>query len=753
MSVGDFIGHYQLVEKIGEGGMGVVYKALDERLDREVAVKVLPERFSADRERLARFEREARAAAAVDHPNILAVHELGHDDDLVFIVTELLAGEPLSEVVGDATIPLPRAVEYGEQVALGLAAAHDRGVVHRDLKPDNIFITSDGRVKILDFGLAKLAERGETGESENAAATASLATSPGQLLGTVGYMSPEQVRAEAADARSDIFALGCVLYEMVLGRPPFRRETAVETMTAILREQPDELPVSGIVVPSKLGSIIDRCLEKRPERRFQSAHDLAFALRQVRDAEPPAARTDAGSESTSSIAVLPFANLSAEEEQEYFCDGMAEEIINALTRIEDLRVVARTSSFAFKNTNEDIREIGTRLGVDKVLEGSVRKAGDRLRITAQLINVADGYHLWSERFDRRLEDVFAIQDEIASAIVDRLAVDLGGTGRTAIAARPAYDLDAYNLYLKGLHHWNGLTPESYQRSRECYLEAIRIDPECAPAYAGLAIWHISRVYWADERPLEVAETALQYAEKAQSIDDNLPEPYAVIANRQSLIHWEWESGERSLLRAAELGPNVSTIHQNLAAFYVIRRRFDEAILEARLAQRLDPLSVTTNAWCGAWLAYAGRYEEGVAEIQKVIEMDPGQWLPHHQLGDAQLAGGGDIENARIAAERAVELSGGVTVAVAQLAMLSYLTGRTDRGDEHLATLEERSRDTYIRPTFFTRIHLARGEIDTAVDHMNQAVKDHDPWIVFHRFCERVLPSDPRIDAVLESIGL
>jgi serine/threonine protein kinase len=751
--VGQHIGRYEILARLGAGGMGEVFRARDTDLDREVAVKVLPDEVAQDRDRLRRFEQEARATAAVDHPNILAIHEFGAHEGRPFIVTELLDGESLRQTVQAGPLPPSKAIDIGVQIAEGLAAAHERGIVHRDLKPDNIFIASAGRVKILDFGLAKLAEPREGADSPTDAMTASLGTTPGAVLGTVGYMAPEQVRGETADARSDLFALGCVVYEMASGRSPFRRDTKADTMSAILNEHPDELAASGAAVPTELDRIVARCLEKRPEQRFQTAHDLAFALRELQRSGRFAVQPEPASETRPSIAVLPFANLSADPEQEYFCDGMAEEIINALTRIEGLRVVARTSSFAFKDTTEDIRDIGSKLGVGKILEGSVRKAGDRLRITAQLINVDDGYHLWSERFDRQLEDVFAIQDDISLAIVDGLEVDLATGERDAVVKRYTDNLDAYNLYLKGIHHWNQLTPDSYRRSLECFQEAIELDPGFAPAHVGLGIWHISQCFWGELSPAEGVPKGLEAVHTALEIDDAIPDAHNVLGVVQAWFERDWVAGERSLRRAIELGPNVAWNHLNLAGYFIIRRRFEDVIPELRLAQRLDPLSVPNNAWAGAWLAFAGRYDEGVAELKKFIEMEPNQWLPHEQLSEVYLFCGSRTDEALAEAQEAFDLSGGVTAAVRQLAVACYLAGRTARGDELLNMLEARSHQTYVPPMYLAWIHLARGDLDAAVRLVDEALKHNDGWITFHRYFSPPLPGDPRIDARLAEIGL
>jgi len=752
--IGATLGHYRIVEKIGEGGMGVVYRAHDKRLDRDVAVKVLHEAVAQDADRLSRFEREAKAVAKLDHPNILAIHELGAHEGSSFIVTELLDGESLGGRIPPGGMGWQRVAEIGAAIADGLAAAHGKGVVHRDLKPDNIFITSDGRVKILDFGLAQMMDPVEE-EAETATMTPA-GTVAGTVMGTMGYMSPEQLRGEQSDARSDIFALGCVLYEMLSGETPFLRNSTAETSAAILMEEPPPLPASGVAVPVQIEHIARRCLEKIPEARFQSARDLAFALQQLTStqvpAPTPARLQEADSDAKPSIAVLPFGNLSADPEQEYFCDGMAEEIINALAHLDGLRVVARTSSFAFKGKHQDIREIGDALDVTAVLEGSIRKAGDRLRITAQLINVADGYHLWSERFDRTLEDVFTIQDEISMAIVDKLKVELLGREREGILKKYTNNLDAYNAYLMGLNQWNRLTPEGYEQSLQCYQEAIRLDDGFAPAYAQLAIWHLSQAFWGTLSPIEALPMAIEMAERALAIDDTISEAHGFIGVLHAFFERDQEAGERSLRRAVELGPNIAVNYSNLAALLTAQGRSHDAIEAAKTSQRLDPLSPTTNAWACWWIGLGGRLEEAIADLEKMIELDPNHWLPHHVLGDLYSRAGRPDE-AIAAGTHAVALSGGTSIAVTQLSYLSYLGGAIEQANEHLEKLKKRSQEAYVPPTFFSWIHWARGEGAEALQWMEEAARINDPWLAFHRIMEPLFPTDPSIEVALQQHGV
>lgn len=749
--IGRTLGRYEVLGPLGAGSMGEVYRARDQRLDREVAIKVLPAAVAGDVDRLARFEREAKALARLSHPNILTIHDFGREDETSFVVTELLEGETLRAQIRRGALPWRRAVELAAAIADGLAAAHAHNITHRDLKPANLFLTSDGRVKILDFGLAKVRE--EVVADIETLTPGAPVTIAGTILGTVGYMAPEQVRGEPADARSDVFAFGCVLYELVSGKRAFTGKTEVDVLSAILMSTPGPLIESVPAVPAPLSGIVERCLEKNPQQRFQSTEDLGFALRSLLTPESVTSGEKARDDESPSVAVLPFANLSADPEQEYFCDGMAEEIINALAQVTGLRVVARTSAFAFKDQAADIREIGAKLDVGTVLEGSVRKSGDRLRITAQLINVTDGYHLWSERFDRRLEDVFEIQDEISLAIVEKLEVELLGKEQEAVVKRHTENLDAYNAYLQAWFHWNELTPAGYQRSRECFEEAARIDPDYARAYAGLAVWYVSQSWWAELSPQDALAAATPLVQRALELDDTIPEAHGLFGVAWGFFRRQWDAAEKSLVRAVELGPNMAEVHGNYGAFLLVKGRFDEALAEVKLAQRLDPLSPTWSTWTCTWLAFAGERDEGLAGLEKVAAMHPHHWMPHYYLS-VLYAQAARLEEARVEAETAVELAGSVSITVAQLAQVCFLVGDKDRGDDHFELLRQRARASYVPPTFLAWIHLARGEADDAFEHLQEAVRGNDPWLIFHRFVSPELrPADARIEALLEGLGL
>jgi non-specific serine/threonine protein kinase len=571
------LGPYVVVAPLGAGGMGEVYRARDPRLRREVAIKVLPAAVAGDAARLERFATEARAAAALNHPNILSVHDVSAEGT-PFVVFELLEGETLRERAGQIS---PRqAVDYAVQIARGLAAAHDRGVTHRDLKPDNVFVTRDGQVKILDFGLARLAEPPEA--SALSAAPTREQTTPGTVIGTTGYMAPEQVRGMPADHRADIFALGVLLYEMLTGQRAFQRHSTAETQAAVLRDDPPPTPPGRPLAPA-LDRLVRRCLAKRPEDRFQSARDLVFALEAVGSGSDPAAPS---SESlVPSIAVLPFVDMSPARDQDYFCEGLADELINALTRLQGVRVTARTSSFQFRGTAVDVRTIGERLNVRTVLEGSVRKAGDRLRIMVQLVSAAGGYHLWSERYDRELKDVFAIQDEIAESVARALSVVLSEKERDALQRRPTSSLEAYEFYLKGRRSLAQLSVD-LRFAPPLFRRAIELDPRFALAYAGLAEASFWLYSWWGGNPDD-----LRQADEASR-------------------------------RALELGPELAEVHVARGAALTLSRRYDEAAVEFDAAIRLNPRLWNTYYLFGRMRFAQGQFDDAERLWRKGIEVGP-----------------------------------------------------------------------------------------------------------------------------------
>jgi serine/threonine protein kinase/tetratricopeptide (TPR) repeat protein len=519
--IGQTISHYRIVEKLGAGGMGEVYRAHDERLGRDVAVKVLPRDVSDDVVRLARFDREARTLAALSHSNILAIFDVGTQGGVAYLVTELLEGETLRQRLTRERLPWRKSIEIGSSIADGLAAAHGKGIIHRDIKPENVFLTGDGRVKVLDFGLARLEE--SRAAAEVTATVSDPGTAAGAVLGTLGYMAPEQVRGQVADARSDIFTLGCLLYEMLAGKRAFARHTAAETMAAILKDPTPEVNISGVEVSLELNRIVAHCLEKNPGERFQSASDLAFHLRSLLSgaatSRPDPGKLDSVARpATPSIAVLSFANLSSDSEQEYFCDGMTEEIITALSKIRGLRVISRNSSMTLKGTRKTMREIGELLNVEQVLEGSVRKAGNNLRITAQLIDAATDAHLWAERYVGTLDDVFDIQEKVALSIADALRLELSPAEQQQLTDRQVSDARVLDCYHRARHELLFFTRDSYEKAKRLLQQGLETLGEHPLLYLGLALAHFFALEAFLEPHDKGLEVATEYTRRVQELD-------------------------------------------------------------------------------------------------------------------------------------------------------------------------------------------------------------------------------------------
>ena len=614
--------------------MGEVFRARDDRLKREVAVKVLPvEPSSANA--VARFEQEARVVAALTHPAILQIYDVGRAGDVSYIVMELLEGETLRIRLAEGSVPVSAAVDWARQIAEGLAAAHEKGVIHRDLKPENLFVTRDGRVKILDFGLAARREPAFS-PAESQAPTMTVQTEPGTVLGTPGYMSPEQIRGEVADARSDIFSLGTVMYEMLSGRRPFQRDSVAETLVAILRDDPLRLTESGRNLPPGLVRLVLHCLEKKPDLRFQSARDLAFGLEAVLGGA-------GGFEDTAtapSIAVLPLADMSPQHDQDYFCEGMAEELIDALARIEGIRVASRTSSFQFKGTAADIAAIGERLRVRTVLEGSLRKAEDRLRITIQLVNVADGYHLWSGRFDRKLEDVFAIQEEIATQVVQALRVVLTESEKRKLARPRTARVEAYDFYLRGRQRFHRLTRADLAAARQFFDEAVDIDPEFAAAHAGISdvsAW--LHLWWGGrEEDLHRAEEA---GMRALALDPELAEAHVAMGNVafQRKNHAE---AEREFRTAIRLNPRLYDTYNFFARLRVDQGKLEQAAELFEKAAAVQPEDYQAPLILGWIYKKLGREEDRNRILNRGLEAAR-QWLRLHPDDNrARYLGGGAL---------------------------------------------------------------------------------------------------------------
>jgi non-specific serine/threonine protein kinase len=668
IQTGSAVGHYTILGFLAAGGMGEVYRARDPRLGRDVAIKVLGSAPDADR--LARFEREARAAAILAHPNILTIFDIGTHDGLPFLVTELLEGETLRARLASGPLAPRVAVETALQLVRGVAAAHALKIVHRDLKPENLFLTRDGTLKILDFGLAKLKPETFAGGD-----TLTLdATAAGTIVGTPAYMAPEQLRGDPTDERADLFSVGAIVYEMLAGRGPHRKPSVAETVGAILHEPPAPIEMRGDLPPT-LQRVILRCLEKDPSERFQSARDLVFALEMLHGElrRPPAAggvvgapgaavtsasAKGAAADAPTSIAVLPFADMSPARDQDYLCEGIAEELINSLTHVEGLRVAARSSSFQFRTSAVDIQAVGARLGVAAVLEGSVRKAGDRLRVTVQLVDVANGYHRWSQRYDRSLEDVFAIQDEIAESVATALRGILTAREKKALR-RPETAIEVYEYFLRGRRLLHRFNRASLQEARRMFERAIELDQGYGPAHAGLAEVHSSLFEWwgGTSDDFDTADRASRKAlELAPHSDEAQTSRGAVLAARR-----KYEEAEKEFQKAIEINPNSFDAHYHYARTAFAWGRVERSAELFQKAAEVRQEDFQSMILLGQSLRVLGKSEEalkagreGVRRAERQLELDPAD-ARALSLGANALDDIGERERALQWSRRALEL--------------------------------------------------------------------------------------------------
>ena len=691
--------------------MGEVHKAIDTRLGRTVAIKLL---FDTHTDR---FEREARAIAALNHPHICTLYDVGPD----YLVMEYIEGIPL-----EGPLPAKEAARMALEIAGALEAAHAEGIVHRDLKPANILVTRSG-VKLLDFGLAKV-------QPAAAAEGTVTQTQAGTILGSAGYMSPEQVRGQPADARSDIFSFGVVLYEMLSGRRAFDRGNAVSTMAAILHTEP-----GPIEAPPELASVMARCLRKSPSERFQNMAEVITAL------EVP--EQDPGPNKDSCIAVLPFANMSGDKDNEYFSDGLAEEILNALTKLPELRVVARTSAFAFRGKDQDIRGIGETLGATHVLEGSVRKAGNRVRVTAQLIGIRDGCHLWSERYDREMTDIFAIQDEISEAIVNVLKLKLARTVRRPVA--PA----AFEAYLRGRYFWNKRTESDLNRSIEYFNQALALDPGYALAHAGLADAFIVLGVFGLRAPSDAYPKAKAAALRAIDFDATLAEAYDSLGHVKAALDWDLPGAEQDYKRALELNPNYPSAGRGYGYILSLMQRHEEALAQLKGARDLDPLSMSVNAFLGLVSMKARRYDQGIAASRVAVELDPNNPQGHWILARA-LDAANQLPEALAEAEKAASLSGGSQPYNGHLGYAYARIGDRDRALEIVRKMQELAKTRYISAYYLALIYATLGEPDLALASLEKAYEERDTRLleVFDPAFD-ILRSDVRFQDLVRRIGL
>ena len=707
---GSRLGQYEIVSPIGAGGMGEVYKAQDTRLKRLVALKLLPPELTRDETAKQRFLQEAQAASALDHPNICTIHEINETPDgQLYLVMAYYEGETLKEKIERGPLPLDEAVDIAIQVGQGLAEAHAAGIVHRDIKPANVMLPKGAPVKIVDFGLAKLA--GQVG-----------LTQTGKALGTVAYMSPEQARGQEVDHRTDLWSLGVVLYEMLTGQPPFQGDNLLAISNAILQRQP--VALSG--TSSSAQGVVTRALTKNSAERYQAVADLLGDLRKaaVKSGESV---TAAAEQDVPSIAVLPFADMSPQKDQDYFCEGMSEEIINALTKLEGLKVTSRTSAFQFKGQAQDIRRIGEVLNVKTVLEGSVRTAGNRLRVTTQLINIADGYQVWSERYDRQMEDVFDIQDEISHAIAQALTSRLVGGAGVPKVDRHTEDLDAYHLYLQGRHHWFSRDRGGLNRALRCFEQAVEKDPAYALAHAGAAqVYVIFGLY--GFMPPKAAFPRAKAAVKRALVDGtDVADAHLALGMIQFLFDWDWEGSDQEYLRATTLDPANALAFSWHGIYLTVVGRYREALAAATKARDLDPLSPYTNSIVGLVHFLGRQHRQGLDVSQKVLDQDPNFMVALWTC--AYCCAALSMHDEAVAhLQKAVNLTDRLPIFVGMLGQVYARAGKRAEAEALLRELGQRFDGEYVPPVTLSWIAMALGDVDRAFDWLEQEYRDRGVWL-------------------------
>lgn len=821
------LSHYRIVSKIGAGGMGVVYLAEDLKLGRRTALKVLSHELTENPEHLQRFDREARAASALNHPNILTVYEIGEADGAHFIVTEFIDGESLRTLIKRGPLELPDVLDIGIQIASALAAAHEAGIVHRDIKPANIMVRKDRLVKVLDFGIAKLLKRDDPELSQEEITRVLLKTTPGVVIGTTTYMSPEQTRGQDVDERSDIWSLGVVLYQMVTGKAPFAGDTRSDVIASILKTEPPPLVHEKEVVPHELERIISKALRKNREERYQHIKDLLVDLKDCkqelafssrlssstgsghtgREASWQTARSAAietrdvsdqqttssseyivneikrhklaaittlivlfglatlgvfaylrfaGSDQTGidSLAVLPFANDTGDPEMEYLSDGLSESLINNLSQLPRLKVIARSSAFRYKGKDSSAEEVAHALGVKGILTGRVLQHGENLQISVELMDARDKTQVWGAQYNRSGRDLMAVQQEIAQEISRNLRLKLSSAERSRVGNLHTSSAEAYELYLKGRFYWNKRTGESLKKSVDYFNQAIEKDPTYALAYVGLADAYIVIPFFSVETAQDSYPKAKAAAQKALEIDETLAEAHTAMA--AVLIDYDWNLPEsnREFERAIELNPNYANAHHWYAREnLIIMGQFDKALEEMRQAQELDPLSLIINANFGKTYFNARRYDEAIQQLRKTVDIDQSFFVAHHYLGSA-YAMKGDFSAALSEYQKAQQLNDDPHV-VALLGRLYAVTGKRDEALKTLAQLKSLATQRYVADYSVALVYAGLGEKDQAFTLLEKSYRDHtvDMLTLYYDPLIDSLRSDPRFADLERRVGL
>lgn len=811
---GQYIGHYRILSALGAGGMGEVYLTEDTRLDRQVALKILPPEFAKDKERMNRFVREAKSASALNHPNIITIHEIGEADGIHFIATEFIEGLTLKDYAKANSLNEISILEIAVQVASGLDEAHTAGIVHRDIKPDNLMIRPNGLVKILDFGIAKLSGPAVSNEE---AATAIEVTSPGMIIGTPSYMSPEQAKGKAVDARSDIFSFGVVLYEMISGKLPFAGETSLEVIVAILHKEPMPLKTE---VPAEIRKIISKCLSKERDERYQTIRNVANDLKQVKQELEfqnkseqavatdkteqktqilPATTTDHPNQTTNqavsnnlktkhlviglalililvltflgsryfmptkqieSIAVMPFVNESGNAEVEYLSDGMTETLISSLTNVPNLNVKARSSVFRYKGQETDLKTIGKELNVQAILTGRVVQRGDQLKLSLELVDVATENALWSQQYNRRQSDLVSLQSEIARDVSSKLKAKLSSADAAGVGKNHTTNPEAYRLYLQGRFHWNKRDKKEFEKAIAFFKQAIENDPKYSLAYSGLADTLVLFPNYGNFRPKDYLPQAKEAALKALELDPDLAEAHSSLG--QILFYWDydWAGAEREHKRAIDLNPKYPTAHQWYAELLSAAGRHDEAIKEISKALELDPVSLVINQNMIQDLYFAGRYDEALLHIERFSELFPNAQGTHLQGGRLYAAQGkyakaveeylAHLKQTGIKPERIQKLK----ESFEKSGWDGFGRAYQEFSLETLQTTQETDRNGYVKSSDFALAYAFGKDKDKCIEYLNKAYDERLHEVLFLKEIRwDFLRDDPRFKELVRKAGI